>query len=221
MKLGKIGRLIGVSSFGLLLGVTIGVTTADSVQAAVHYTPRSWRGTYYTSAGDEMHVNTYSVSLNGSTLYKSLWSGYHKLSFARTGAIHGHALYTFNSLAKYGYESSRNWRGTYKNGHKELINYLNMGYITVWHAPYKKFHGYRMETLKAEYLYNTFYDKDSHCVLSDYRPTQKSKAIFEAGSHVIPTSHEWDYFTHNNRYITAYRYKNGSWHNMGTTDTES
>lgn len=80
----------------------------------------------------------------------------------------------------------------------------------------RKFHGYRIET-KRYTLENTFYYPSTHATLSDYKPTQKSKVIFEYGNHVIPTKHEWDWI--HNDYLTEYRYKNGSWHRLGTTYT--
>lgn len=93
------------------------------------YTPRSWRGTYKSSNGSTMKVNTYSVSYNGKTYYKNNWSGWHKLAFAKVDSTH----YTFNALAKAGYQSSRRWRLKYKNGKKELINSQMMGVVIVWH----------------------------------------------------------------------------------------
>lgn len=79
---------------------------------------------------------------------------------------------------------------------------------------YNSFHGYRIEARKNIYTENTNYDKKYHSTLSDYRPTQKSKVIFEYGSHLIPTRHEWDWIHHD--YLTEYRYKNGSWHKIST-----
>lgn len=83
---------------------------------------------------------------------------------------------------------SGQWRKSYNGGEKKLYEYQNMGAVFVWHTAYKAFHGYKVETVSAEDKYNTFYDKKSHCILSDYRPTQKSKVIFEAHSAVLPTT---------------------------------
>ncbi|WP_461243620.1 hypothetical protein [Secundilactobacillus muriivasis] len=227
MKLSKY-VLLGVTALSLGAGLAATTETAN----AATYTPRSWRGTYYmnTDSGRSyMKVNTYSVVLNGKTMYKNTWSGWKKLSFKRISSADAvtkkHKLYTFNSLAKYGYQSSRQWRLTTKNGKKELINYQVQGYIDVWHkvsastAKYKSFHGYRVANSKSDYTYNTFYDTDSHATLSDYRPTQKSKVIFRYGSHVYPTSHEWTWFHGTDQnLLTDYRYIGGSWVKQDTTD---
>lgn len=221
--------LLGIAIVSMGIGFQLKQTSAN---AATHHTPSSWRGTYYTTSGDTMNVNKYSIVLNGKTMYKSSWSGWRKLSFARISSsdaiTHKHKVYTFNLLAKYGYQSSRQWRLTTKNGKKELINYENMGYVVVWHKryaskkstpKYKSFHGYRVATSKDDYTYNTFYDKDSHATLSDYRPTQKSKVIFERGSQVMPTHHVWTWFHGTDQnLLTDYRYIGGKWVNKGTTD---
>lgn len=140
MKLSKY-VLLGVAALSLGAGLSVHQT---NVSAAVYYTPRSWRGTYYMNNYDGgrtyMDVNTYSITQDGETLYKSSWSGWHKLSFAKitpSNAVNRkHKLYTFNSLSKYGYQSSGQWRLATKNGKKELLNYLNMGVINVWHKYY-------------------------------------------------------------------------------------
>lgn len=136
MNLKKV-MLLGLTILAMGIGFQF---NQGSASAATHHTPSSWRGTYYTTDGDTMNVNTYSVVLNGKTMYKSSWNGWRKLSFARIGAgdaiTHKHKVYTFNSLAKYGYQSSRQWRLTTKNGKKELINYQNMGNVIVWHKHY-------------------------------------------------------------------------------------
>lgn len=75
---------------------------------------------------------------------------------------------------------------------------------------YKSFHSYRVEAKKL-YSSNTFYDKGSHATMSDYRPTQTSKVIFEYGSHVVPTYHKWDWIHGDD--VTEYEY-NGSWNKV-------
>lgn len=172
-----------------------------------HYVPRSWRGTY-THGSRIMTFNTYSISLDGSTLYKSNWSGYRNLAFAKMPRS---THYLINAYAKVGYQSSQSWRLTTKNGQKVLINYQNMGNTTVWYKNerLKKFHGYKIEGLKGLNESNTYYAKDIHCIISPYKPTQTSKVIFKYGSHVYPTHHQWLY-THGNS-DTSYMYRKGHW----------
>ena len=133
MKLKKL-MLLSITFVSTGIGFQLNQPSAN---AATHHTPSSWRGSYYTTSGDTMKVNKYSVAFNGKTLYKSSWRSWHKLSFARIGAgdaiTHKHKVYTFNSLAKYGYQMSGQWRLSSKNSKKELINYENMGVILVWH----------------------------------------------------------------------------------------
>jgi len=108
----------------------------------------------------------------------------------------------FNTGAKYTYMVDRKWNNA---------SWFKMGIHKF--SKYKSFHGYRVEAQKL-YNYNTFYDTENHVTLSDYRPTQKSKVIFEHGSHVYPQKHEWDW-SHGD-YFTVYKYKNGTWHKTGT-----
>lgn len=109
----------------------------------------------------------------------------------------------FNTNSKYTYVVDRNWNSS---------SWFKMGIHKI--SDYKSFHEYRVESRKSLYTYNTFYDAAAHSTLSDYRPTQKSKVIFEHGSHVYPKKHEWDWM--HNDYLTEYRYKNGSWHKIST-----
>lgn len=161
--------LVGVTAFSF--GGLIAFNSSHTVSASNYfpvrhyhtYTPRSWRGSYYTAYGDTMKVKTYSVELNGQTIYKNSWAGWRKLAFAKVGIRN----YTFNALAKYGYQSSRRWHLKYKNGKKELINLQVMGYITVWHKyyPAKK---YKFRTAdNTDFFYNTwrpaYLDMDSDC----------------------------------------------------------
>ena len=110
----------------------------------------------------------------------------------------------FNTGAKYTYAIDK----AYNDG-----SWFKMG-IHKLKSSAKAFHGYRIERKNANNG-NTFYDKDSHCVLSTYAPTQKSKVIFYYGSKVYPTRHEWDKIVGN--YFTPYIYKNGYW-NKGKTE---
>ncbi|MFC6255403.1 hypothetical protein ACFP1H_12495 [Secundilactobacillus hailunensis] len=107
-----------------------------------HYMPKSWRGTYYTTAGDVMKVSTYSISQNGKNVYKSSWHGWRKLAFGRINPLYAttrkHKVYTLNASAKYGYETSHEWRLTRKNGKAELIHYGAMGSLSIWHKYYAK-----------------------------------------------------------------------------------
>lgn len=130
----KISKLMLCSMvFGGLIGFSSKPSEASSYYPIRHYhtyTPRSWRGTYHTSAGDVLKVKTYSVTQNGKTFYKRGWNGWRKLAFAKVDS----SYYTFNALAKYGYQSSRRWRLKYTNeGKKELINSEGMGSYVVWH----------------------------------------------------------------------------------------
>lgn len=88
-------------------------------------------------------------------------------------------------------------------------NWFKIGTKSISASKYKEFHGYRIEARKSIYTYNTTYYKDLHATVSQYAPTKKSKVIFEYGSHVYPTKHEWDW-VHGN-WVTSYRYRNGSW----------
>ncbi|GAX01917.1 hypothetical protein [Secundilactobacillus silagei] len=209
-----------------ILSLGIGMKASEvQASAAVYRAPVSWRGTYYQSNGTKIKITRYSFIQDNETLYKTSWGGWHQLSFKKIdpgdSMNHKHAYYTFNSKAKYGYQMSGQWRKSYNGGEKKLYEYQNMGAVFVWHTAYKAFHGYKVETVSAEDKYNTFYDKKSHCILSDYRPTQKSKVIFEAHSAVLPTHLEWDKFFDNNRYYTPYKYKHGAWHKYATVDTDA
>lgn len=121
--------LVGITVLSMGIGFQINQT---SVHAAVHYMPKSWRGSYYTTSGRSLSVKAYSVAFDGKTLYKSSGHGWHRISFSRVGNFHHHKVYQFNN-AKYEYQSSHMWRIAYKHGHKELINYAEMGYVQVWH----------------------------------------------------------------------------------------
>ncbi|WP_288529916.1 hypothetical protein [uncultured Secundilactobacillus sp.] len=149
------------------------------------YMPSSWRGSYVTTQGDTLKVYKYSIFQNGEAMVKSSWSGWRKLAFAHVYKNR----YTLNALAKIGANSTREWVRTTSHGHRVLIHYGLMGYRVVWHQRYSPFHGYKRANVKADYSYNTFYDKQSRSTLADYRPTQYSKVIFRYGSHVVPTSH--------------------------------
>lgn len=95
---------LGLTTLAVGLGVTLSDGTA---QAAAYqtYMPKSWRGSYTASSGSTLQVNTYSIALNGQTYYKSSWHGWKKLAFGKVTATR----YTLNKLAKYGYQSSRQW----------------------------------------------------------------------------------------------------------------
>ncbi|EHO47193.1 hypothetical protein HMPREF9104_03094 [Lentilactobacillus kisonensis F0435] len=124
-----------------------------------------------------MKVKTYSVELNGQTIYKNSWAGWRKLAFAKVGIRN----YTFNALAKYGYQSSRRWHLKYKNGKKELINLQVMGYITVWHKyyPAKK---YKFRTAdNTDFFYNTWrpayldMDSDGTDIYNSYKDAKSEE----------------------------------------------
>lgn len=117
-----------------------------------------------------MKVNTYSVSYNGKTYYKSSWSGWRKLAFARVDSTH----YTFNALAKYGYQSSRRWRLKYKNGKKELINSQIMGAVTVWHQ-----YVFKRPKFKVADSTNFFYNAWRSAYLSEFSTIDLHHTIAE------------------------------------------
>lgn len=175
--------LVGVTAFSF--GGLIAFNSSHTVSASNYfpvrhyhtYTPRSWRGSYYTAYGDTMKVKTYSVELNGKTIYKNSWAGWRKLAFAKVGIRN----YTFNALAKYGYQSSRRWHLKYKNGKKELINLQVMGYITVWHKyyPAKK---YKFRTAdNTDFFYNTWrpayldMDSDGTDIYNSYKDAKSEE----------------------------------------------
>lgn len=175
--------LVGVTAFSF--GELIAFNSSHTVSASNYfpvrhyhtYTPRSWRGSYYTAYGDTMKVKTYSVELNGQTIYKNSWAGWRKLAFAKVGIRN----YTFNALAKYGYQSSRRWHLKYKNGKKELINLQVMGYITVWHKyyPAKK---YKFRTAdNTDFFYNTWrpayldMDSDGADIYNSYKDAKSEE----------------------------------------------
>lgn len=71
----------------------------------------------------------------------------------------------------------------------------------------KILHGYKVGS-----KYNTKYIKESHVILSKYRPTNKTKVIFQKGLNVIPNRHVWikRVVTKNNVKIYSYRFE-GKW----------
>lgn len=120
----KLKKYIVVGLTALFIGV---ITPHNNVKASyfryknVHnYMPSSWRGTYHNSYGDTMKVNKYSVSFNGKTFYKSNWSGWKKLAFAKVDKKY----YTLNAYATIGARSSRRWKMIHKNGNTYLYNTL-------------------------------------------------------------------------------------------------
>ncbi|EHO52266.1 hypothetical protein, partial [Lentilactobacillus kisonensis] len=155
----KIKNSILLGAATLSFGVTM-QSGISSTQAAIFHTPRSWRGSYHTTDGNSLRINTHSVIINGKVIYQSKWKGWHKLSFARIdygdAITHKHKVYTFNSLAKYGYQGNGQWRLAIKHGKKELINYQNMGYVNVWHKYYSKAK-YKFRTAdNTDFFYDTW-----------------------------------------------------------------
>ncbi|WP_283678705.1 hypothetical protein [Lentilactobacillus sp. Marseille-Q4993] len=118
----------GCVLFGTALATPIHAQRYFPVRKIVYHTPASWRGTYHNKYGDVMKVYKYSVQYNGKAAFRSRWSGYRKLAFAKVDRNH----YTFNALAKYGYQSSRRWRVIHKNGHRYLLNTQLMGSRVAW-----------------------------------------------------------------------------------------
>jgi len=69
----------------------------------------------------------------------------------------------------------------------------------------------------ANRSFNTFYSKDTHRTLSDYKPNQKSKVIFEHGTHEYPTKHIWAWFHGKDQSKeTFYQYSKGKWYRLNT-----
>ncbi|MFC6274708.1 hypothetical protein ACFQET_04170 [Levilactobacillus tangyuanensis] len=109
--------------------------------------------------------------------------------------------------------------GKYKSGPKGVYSVTKHGsnWFQKGKQPlYKTFHGYRIEAYKGMKTFNTTYSKKTHSTASYLKPTQKKQVIFKYGTHVIPTKHEWDVVS--SKTVTAYKYSNKKWHNLGTKD---
>ncbi|KRM93527.1 hypothetical protein FC56_GL000239 [Lentilactobacillus senioris DSM 24302 = JCM 17472] len=184
--------ITGISALSFCGFMAISNLTANA-KTIHYYTPKSWRGTYYAPNGSEMKVNTYSVSYNGKTFYKSSWSGWKKLAFSKVTK----ATYTFNALAKYGFQSSRMWKMKHKNGKTYLVNYKIMGEVTYWkkYVKPKPLKGYTvadsddffynawrrayldMYTDEAD-LYKNFNDAKDSLEEPDYKLTNYKKKVY-------------------------------------------
>lgn len=193
-------------------------------------TPTSLRGTWWINDSgvyQELQITKYHFHIKGTiysdgiSLYGNKFPGY----------AQGHAqLYIrknskgYYYIGAYASDEWSYWKRVKHSGRTAIRQYTNLPpneyAVSYWYKypkGTKPFHGYMIET-KLYDLENTFYAKDTHCIISDYRPTQKSKVIFKKGSQVMPTHHEWDWFHgKDDNYLTDYHYKNGSWHKGSTT----
>ena len=202
--------LLGVASLSLgaaAIASQPAQASAASVPARMRHNwhANKWGESYYLNC-HKYHANFYDGAWH--TLYYSS-AGYNKYNL--NPAHHSYGGITMK----------------YKSAHSVTVHYdtaylhFTRGSSHKKNGPkYKWFHGYRIEGRKDVYTSNTFYDKDTHATLSSYRPTQMTKVIFEYGSHVIPTHHEWDYIPNKSNYVTEYRCVNGAWRDMGTISTK-
>ncbi|WP_373879751.1 hypothetical protein [Levilactobacillus brevis] len=186
----------------LTVGVVVCVTSA-SLTIDAHAVADHWNKTHWVTMTKDVNVikmkNTIPLANSYPVAYYTAKRGSHyKLDHWGTNYSWVFQSGKFNTNNKYTYTVDKRWNDT---------KWFKMEIHKI--ANYKKFHGYRIEARKSLYTHNTFYDKQDHATLSDYRPTQKSKVIFEYGSHVYPTSHEWDWM--HGSWMTGYKYKNGNW----------
>lgn len=198
--------VLGITTVSMALGLNALTTPAHALQ-------NEWKSDHWVTITRSVSVNKYKIV---NPFYKSYSvktytikrGSHYKLS--HWGVNFSWALQSgkYNSGSHYTYVPDE----AYNDG-----SWFKMGIHKLKSAPkYKSFHGYRVATSKDDYTYNTFYDKSTHCTLSDYRPTQKSKVIFEHGSQVMPTHHEWTWFHGSKKDIlTDYRYIGGKWVNKG------
>jgi len=230
-----IAILIATFSLGFIL-----IATTQPVSAKNYTTvPTSLRGHWYHydsdyTTYDQLKASKYHFDsksglsnswyrLSGKT-FPSYAMGHSQLVVKRTPK-------KYYVVARYATDSLPYWKKVSHKGHIALravvpSNMETEGSTTYWYkskkiarhpsqSAYKAFHGYHIETGKHGLTNNTFYYKKTHMTISDYRPTQKSKVIFEYGSHVYPTHHEWIKVVGD--YLTSYTYKNGKWHKGKTT----
>lgn len=195
-----------------LAAISFGVITATaSTASAAHITQGTSR---WVTLKRNVTVYKYKIV---TPIYKSRSVGTYT---ARKGAHY--KLYHYGSNYEWVFDSGRfNSTSHYTYAVAETgSSWFRLG-TSSYSAPtssskYRGFHGYRIETKRTLGMHNTFYDKKTHCTLSDYRPTQTSKVIFKYGDHVYPTSHMWTWFHGKNESImTDYKYYSGSWHNEG------
>ncbi|WP_261809278.1 hypothetical protein [Levilactobacillus humaensis] len=104
--------------------------------------------------------------------------------------------------------------GRFNSGKKYTYAVRKGGNNTSWFkmTKYLPFHGYRIATEFTMDKVNTFYSKDQDSsILSDFKPTQYKKVIFDNDLKAFnPKHHQWDW--EHGDYITTYKYKKGSWH---------
>lgn len=152
--------LAGVTA--LSFGMVVNTSTPDTALGSRYYQPfknvrysmpASWRGTYYNSYGDTMKVNKYSIYTNGQADYKSSWSGWRKLAFAKVSKKY----YTLNAYATMGANSSRRWKMYRKGGNTYLYHIGAMNSRAKWkkYIKPKLVRGYYMAD-STNFYYNTW-----------------------------------------------------------------
>ncbi|WP_172189217.1 hypothetical protein [Lentilactobacillus kribbianus] len=182
--------LAGVTA--LSFGMVVNTLTPDTALGSRYYQPfknvrysmpASWRGTYYNSYGDTMKVNKYSIYTNGQADYKSSWSGWRKLAFAKVSKKY----YTLNAYATMGANSSRRWKMYRKGGNTYLYHIGAMNSRAKWKKYVKPI---KYKTAK----YNGFYfdDYSSAYLQADYGSqklyTSSSSAQKKSGKHITVKS---------------------------------
>lgn len=197
---------IGLTALSLSLGLSIKSTTAHAIKD-------HWNSAHWVTVTKDEPVYKIKNQIPVASSYKvgssTVKRGTHIL-LEHWGVDYSWVLQSgrFNSNSKYTYIVDASYKG----------GWFKAGIHNLSTSKYKPFHGYRIEGYKSLYTYNTFYDTDSHATLSDYRPTQKSKIIFEYGSHVYPTNHEWTWFHGaGQNTLTNYRFIGGTWVRKDTT----
>lgn len=176
----------------LMVGIFLPSTPAKALSSY-------WKTAHWVTLTQDVTVD--KVKSSGGSYVRSYTAkagSHYKLNHWDVNYSWALASGRFKTNGKYTYTVDKPWNSSswFKRGIHHISNY-------------KSFHGYRIEGRKSLYNFNTFYDKPDHATISDYRPTQKSKIIFEYGSHVYPTKHEWDWM--HGKWMTGYKYKNGAW----------
>lgn len=206
MKL-KDYTMVGIAALSLSAALAVHQTTAHAIAS-------EWMTTHKVTFTENVTVDVYKIAYPEykSHIIKHITikrGSHYKLDHPGTNFPWMLMSGKYNSNGKYAYvphksDTDGSW---FESGYHKLA------------SNYKSFHGYRIEGRKSLYTYNTFYDKASHSTLSDYKPTQTSKIIFEYGSHVYPTHHVWSRIWDNYHKETDYRYANGAWHQDSPTVT--
>jgi len=228
----KKSRLIFVSIALFTIGIVLTTTGADvSAHTRAVKVPASLRGTWYHYDGSysKIRATKYHFKTSGSN-GRSSFSGVKFPKYASGHAdmfVHRTPKGYYN-LGKYGTDDVGTFKKVTHKGHAAIkqvwhdlpdtganVNYWYKTKRIARHPSpkYKTFHGYRIASQK-KVKENTYYIPKEHAVMSFYRPGQKSKVIFEYGTHVYPTKHAWKWM--HGEYLTTYKYHNGTWHKIST-----